>query len=166
MVTGAGRPGVVREAALAKTASDLAKDGTLRDSLGNALSSHAKAQARKLRGQRARDEGHRRQRHRRPRRDDNGSAAEVSIADVAGADEGLGRDNGGGRKEGTVAGGDWAENEGSATGRMGRAAAAAAAGGEDIGGWEESTFESSGRREREEQRGVAGEREDADLVSA
>lgn len=57
-VTGAGRPGVVREAALDATASELARDDALQDSLGPSRNNHAQAQARKLRGQRARERYH------------------------------------------------------------------------------------------------------------
>ncbi|CAM9328286.1 unnamed protein product [Hapterophycus canaliculatus] len=62
-VTGASRPGIVREAALDATASELARDDALRDSLGPSRNSHALAQVRKLRGQKARDRQH--QQHQR-----------------------------------------------------------------------------------------------------
>lgn len=67
-VTGAGRPGVVREATLNATASALDEDNTLRDSLGPTASSHAKAQARKLRGQNARHRQHQQERERQRER--------------------------------------------------------------------------------------------------
>lgn len=164
VVTGAGRPGVVREAALAATASELVKDGTLRDSLGNPLNGHAQAQARKLRGQRARDEGHQQsQRHRRqgPRRhpQDNGAATASSVQGpgygTGAGHVGSGREHGGGA-------GDWNEKGGSVTERVERAAAAA----EDEGGagWEENTLEDEGGLEGEEQPGAGGEGERGDLV--
>ncbi|CAM9375864.1 unnamed protein product [Ectocarpus sp. 12 AP-2014] len=65
VVTGAGRPGVVREAALDATASNLAEDNALQDSLGPCRSSRARAQARRLRGERDRERQHHRQQHRR-----------------------------------------------------------------------------------------------------
>lgn len=102
VVTGAGRPGVVREAALDATASNLAEDNALQDSLGPCRSSHARAQARRLRGERDRERQHHRQQHRRRR--DAGSKGSSNTGTTRG--DGAGNGCGGG----TVAadgGGDW-----------------------------------------------------------
>lgn len=166
VVTGAGRPGVVREAALAATASDLAKDGTLKDSLGNTLSGHAQAQGRKLRGQRAREQGHRRQRHRRKgarQQHQDGTAAASNVAgpgDDVGADAGFRRENGEGGEQGSGGAGDWDEKGGSVTEQVERVA------GDGSGRWEEDTFGYDGRIAEEEQEGEAGEGHGADLVRA
>lgn len=163
---------MVREAALAATASDLAKDVTLRDSLGADLSGHAQAQARKLRGQRARDQGHRRQQRRRrqgPRHQRDSDAATASSAagpaDGAGGGEASGRGDGGGKERGSGSGaGDWTEKAGSVTEQVERASASTV-GGDGGGSWEENTFEYDGRLEGEEQRGESVEGESADRVS-
>lgn len=163
VVTGAGRPGVVREAALVATASELAKEGTLRDSVVPALSGHAQAQARKLRGQRARDEEHRRQRHRQrgPRHKQDGGAGTpldaASPADATMLDDDFGGEEGRGGREGSCQASDWAEKESSAAEHMGRAAAG-------TGGWKGNTFELHARLEEEEKQEVDVQEENADLV--
>ena len=171
VVTGAGRPGVVREAALAATASDLAKDGTLKDSLGDALSGHALAQARKLRGQRARERGHRRQRHRRQgsRQQQQGDGTAAALSAVGPGDHDVDTAEGSGCANGAGGGGDpgdwnWNEKGGSVTEQMERAEATA--GGGSGRGWEEDTFEYDGRLGEEGQGGGADAREGggADVV--
>ncbi|CAM9368319.1 unnamed protein product [Ectocarpus fasciculatus] len=92
VVTGAGRPGVVREAALDATASNLAEDNALQDSLGPCRSSHARAQARRLRGERDRERQHHRQQHRRRR--DAGSKGSSNTGTTRG--NGAGNGCGGG----------------------------------------------------------------------
>lgn len=171
-MTGAGRPGVVREAALAATASDLAKDGTLKDSLGDALSGHALAQARKLRGQRARERGHRRQRHRRQgsrQQQQQGDGTAAALSAVGPGDHDVDTAEGSGCANGAGGGGDpgdwnWNEKGGSVTEQMERAEATA--GGGSGRGWEEDTFEYDGRLGEEGQGGGADTREGggADVV--
>lgn len=90
MVTGAGRPGVVREAALHATASNLAEDNALQDSLGPCRSSHARAQARRLRGERDRERQHHRQQHRRRRDAGSKGSSNTGTSRSDGADNGCG----------------------------------------------------------------------------
>eukprot|EP00903_Cladosiphon_okamuranus_P011978 g11249.t1 len=168
VVTGAGRPGVVREAALSSAASDLAKDGTLANSIGTALSSHARAQERKLRGQRAREQVHRRQRHRRKgsryQRDDGPAASASNQVGRARDAARIGREDDVGGSDGGGGADDWAGEWGSGTEKMDKAAAAASADYGGYRGWEGSTFEHDRRLGEEEQQGSAGKREGADLV--
>ncbi|CAN0008939.1 unnamed protein product [Ectocarpus sp. 6 AP-2014] len=92
VVTGAGRPGVVREAALDATASNLAEDNALQDSLGPCRSSRARAQARRLRGERDREGQHHRQQHRRGR--DAGSKRSSNTGKTRGHGAGYGGGSG------------------------------------------------------------------------
>lgn len=160
---------MVREATLEETALALDEDNTLRDSLGPTASSHAKAQARKLRGQNARDRQQRQERwrqreRRRQQQPQNASTAEPphdgghgrggSSGRVAGGD-GLNGGNGSVDRREDKGAGRWAEGTGSTV-------EGAAAGG-DVG-WGETAYAYNGTEKGEkEEISVAGE--GADLVS-
>lgn len=175
-VTGAGRPGLVREDTLNETALTLDEDNTLRDSLGPTASSHAKAQARKLRGQNARDRQHRQERERRREREqerrrqqqqqlphdasvtdpphdggDGRSGGSDRVADGGGLNGGNGSVD---RRESKGAG-RWGEGVGSPMER-------AAAGG-DVG-WAEIAYVYDGAEKGENEGGSAAAGKGADLV--
>lgn len=157
---------MVREATIEATASTLNEDNTLRDSLGPTASNHAKAQARKLRGQNARDRQHRQMRERqreRQRQTQDPGATEPPHDGVdrrrAGGDGvafGEGLDGGIGRMgmQGNRQAGRWTEEGGSAMER-------AATGGDFD--WGETAYVYD-RAENGAEEGVAVAEEGADLV--